>query len=208
MTIIPAMFMLPAIYMFWKNFPMRSEAQRQKLDESLKLHREGKAAADPYYVGSVVHPVGVFDNGARLVIGDSDVSGSKARILRHFFPSELQSVLATSSFESLKTKMQRRIALASIFVLVGLFLAVTSFFVVAASTEDPQAELLCIGGGTMFAVGALFLWFDGTRYIMACKAVKQDITSDEVQVVLAIFQPAQGKLIDDQKGSGAGVGGP
>jgi Na+/melibiose symporter-like transporter len=207
MTAIPAVLMLPAIYIFWRGFPMRYEEQRQKLDEALELHRKGEASADPYYVGSVVRPVELLDDGARLGIGGLYVSSRKASILRHFFPSELQSVLATSEFESLKTKLRRRIAMASILVPVGLFLAVMSFSVVAdSSKENPYAEILCTVGGMMFAVGALLLWFDGTRYSKACEAVREGITSDEVSAVIAIFrgfvdgdmQTAQSKPQDER----------
>lgn len=209
MTLIPAVLMLPAIYIFWRGFPMRYEEQKKKLDEALELHRKGEASADPYYAGSVVHPVELLDDGARLGIDGLSVSTRKASILRHFFPSELQSVLATSGFESLKAKLRWRMAVASAVVPVGLFLAVVSFAVVAdSSKEDPYAEIICTVGGMMFSIGALLLWFDGTRYAKTREAVREGITSDEVSAVIVIFrgfvdgdmQTAQSKP-EDERGS-------
>jgi len=202
MSVIPAMLFLPALYIFWKGFPMRWDAQKQKLDEGLALHRKGVAAADPYFAGSIVLPVEVIDGGKVLAYNGLLVPSSKANILQHFFPSELREALEVGSLQELRRRLYVRLAVAAVFVPAGLILAVTSFLLAATSSEESSGLATCTFGGLLLIIGSILAWFDGTRYIMVGKAVKEGVGMEDVRAVHALYEGfLAGQMVADREDS-------
>eukprot|EP00930_Biecheleria_cincta_P083323 TRINITY_DN72915_c0_g1_i1.p1 TRINITY_DN72915_c0_g1~~TRINITY_DN72915_c0_g1_i1.p1 ORF type:complete len:800 (-),score=114.17 TRINITY_DN72915_c0_g1_i1:250-2649(-) len=186
-SVFPALLFVPAVWLFSSSFPLRTDEQRDALRHGLEQHKKGLPAEDPLYAGQISMPVQVMTEAEIFRCGSHEVSFYNAAILRHFFPSELNDVRESGELEDLRMTPRRQAVAGAVLTALGLGAIGWSFQDVAlASPDNPYADLVCSLGLLGFLVGALLLWFQGTRYFKALTAVEEADMQD-VDAVLKML---------------------